>query len=122
MDGRLVVLTWQNAGPAFPAQDLAMLMGDHGPDGGARLVGAYIGAGGPGRIAGLLDFDMAVAAQGHLIAFHAERWLASQDPEDVERSGWRLETGLGAGLLTPDGIGRLAASRVLDERPTMSEP
>lgn len=107
--GRLIVLDWENAGPASPAQDLAMLVGDYGPEDGARLVRSYVDAGGPGRIDGPHDFDMAVAVQGHLISFYAERWLEDEDPEDVERSAWRLETALGPGLLTPDAIGRLAA-------------
>ena len=106
-DGRLVVLDWENAGPATPAQDLAMLMGDYGPNDGGRLVRAYIDAGGPTRITSPSDFDMAIAVQGHLIAFYANRWLANEDADDVARSAWRLETALGPGLLTRDRVDRL---------------
>ena len=106
-DGRLVVLDWENAGPASAAQDLAMLMGDYGADAGPALVRAYVEAGGPARITGPRDFDMAVAVQGHLIEVYANRWLAHEDAEDVARSAWRLETALGEGLLTPERIDRL---------------
>ncbi len=104
VDGRLVVLDWENSGPAAPVHELAILVGDHGPDDGRRLVRAYEAAGGPARITTAEDFAMAVAVQGHLIRFYARRWLESKDPEDVERSRWRLETGLGPALLTPRSI------------------
>ncbi len=106
-EGRLVVIDWENSGPAAPVEELAMLVGDYGPEEGGRLVRAYAAAGGLARITGASDFGMAVAVQGHLISFYARRWLANEDPEGVERSRWRLETALGPALITRVGIDQL---------------
>jgi len=60
-------------------------------------------------ITDLDDFAMAIAVQGHLIAFYARRWLAGLDADDVERSRWRLETALGPALLTRRKLEQLSA-------------
>jgi len=106
--GRLVVLDWENSGPAAPVHELAMIAAEYGLDEGPQLVHAYHAAGGSAMIIDVEDFAMAVAVQGHLIAFYAGRWLAGLDADDVERSRWRLETALGPGLLTMHRLELLA--------------
>lgn len=67
-DGRLVVLDWDNLGPADPARELAYVLQTWFADGSrpdrpalATAAEAYRAAGGPGRIGGLADFTMAAA-------------------------------------------------------------
>ena len=91
--GRLVVLDWENSGPAAPRGELAMVAAEYGPAGAVRLVPAYQAAGGPAVLRGPGDFALAVAVQGHLIETYARRWLRSGDPaggEDRRRSEWRI--------------------------------
>ena len=96
--GRLVVLDWENSGPASPVSELAMVAADYGPDRVGRLYGSYRDAGGPALLRTPTDFATAVAVQGHLIEFYARRWLTTTDPEDRQRSQWRMDQYLAAPL------------------------
>jgi len=96
--GRLVVLDWENSGPASPVSELAMVAAEYGPDRAARLCGSYRDAGGPAVLRTPTDFATAVAVQGHLVEFYARRWLTAADPEDRPRSEWRLDQHLDAPL------------------------
>jgi Ser/Thr protein kinase RdoA (MazF antagonist) len=88
--GRLVILDWENSGPASPVSELAMVAADYGPDRAVRLCGGYRDTGGPAVIRTPSDFATAIAVQGHLIEFYARRWLTAADGEDRSRSKWRL--------------------------------
>ncbi|MFC5823922.1 phosphotransferase enzyme family protein [Nonomuraea insulae] len=67
--GALVVVDWDNLGPAAPGRELAQALFDWFCDPVADLEAmramyeAYVSAGGPGRIAGLADFSMLVASR-----------------------------------------------------------
>jgi Ser/Thr protein kinase RdoA (MazF antagonist) len=101
-DGRLVLLDWENSGPASPTQELATLAADYG-DAAEELVRAYDG---PGAVGSAADFAMAVAVQGHLVEFYVGRWLRTADAEDRQRSEWRMRQIL-ASPLTRDRIATL---------------
>ena len=83
-DGELVVLDWENAGPAAPAQELAIALVEFGcgePKRMRALHEAYVDAGGPGRLTGPHDLTMLIAQTGHIAQTGCERWLAARDDE-----------------------------------------
>jgi len=93
--GDLCVIDWENAGPADPSQELAMVLFEFGRDDAERarsVYDAYVGAGGTGRIDRPGNFSMAIAQLGHIAETDCERWL---DPTfstaDRERSVGRFE-------------------------------
>lgn len=91
--GRLVVLDWENSGPASPRAELAMVAAEYGTVPAVRLVRAYRDGGGPAAVPEPAAFAMAIAVQGHLLETYARRWLRSGDPagaEDRHRSQWRI--------------------------------
>jgi Ser/Thr protein kinase RdoA (MazF antagonist) len=96
--GRLVILDWENSGPASPVSELAMVAAEYGPDRALRLCDSYRDAGGAAVLRSPTDFATAVAVQGHLIEFYARRWLTAADPEDRPRSEWRMNQQLDAPL------------------------
>ena len=112
--GRLVVLDWENSGPASPRGELAMVAAEYGPAAAVQLVRTYRDGGGPAVVREPADFAVAVAVQGHLVETYARRWLRSGDPagaEDRRRSEWRIAD-LAAQPLTRARIdGVLAALR-----------
>ncbi|NUP03139.1 MAG: phosphotransferase [Nonomuraea sp.] len=66
--GALVVVDWDNLGPAAPGRELARALFDwfcDGPDLDAmrRMYEAYVREGGPGRVERLTDFSMLVASR-----------------------------------------------------------
>ena len=68
--GALVVVDWDNLGPAEPGRELAQALFDWYCDGpdldiGAmlRMYRSYIAEGGPGRITGPADFSMLLASR-----------------------------------------------------------
>jgi Ser/Thr protein kinase RdoA (MazF antagonist) len=68
--GELVVVDWDNLGPAAPARELAGALFDWFCDGPTAdldamrgMYEAYVGAGGPGRITGPADFSMLLAGR-----------------------------------------------------------
>ncbi|GAA3140332.1 phosphotransferase enzyme family protein [Nonomuraea roseoviolacea] len=87
--GALVVVDWDNLGPAAPARELAQALFDWfcdgpGPDLGAmrRMYDAYVREGGPGRITGPADFSMLVASRLNFLLTQAGVAL---DPEAEPR-------------------------------------
>ncbi|MEU4515380.1 aminoglycoside phosphotransferase family protein [Nonomuraea wenchangensis] len=106
-DGGIVVLDWENCGPARPAWELAKVLADL-PDGAAiPAYRAYWDAGGPGRVTEPADFSMAIAEQGHLLEFYARRAMNPEESEENRtRAGARLRAML-ARPLTRDRVERL---------------
>ncbi|SEG90927.1 Phosphotransferase enzyme family protein [Nonomuraea solani] len=98
-DGGVVVLDWENCGPARPSWELAKILADL-PD-AAAAYDAYRAAGGPGRLAEPADFSMAIAEQGHLLEFYIRRALSPQETdENRSRARGRIGTMLGRPLTT----------------------
>jgi Ser/Thr protein kinase RdoA (MazF antagonist) len=99
--GGLVVLDWENSGPAQPSRELAALLADLGDT--APAAAAAYGDAKPEPE----DFSMAIAVQGHLLEFYARRALDATEPaENRERAEGRLAAIL-ARPLTPDGVVKL---------------
>jgi Ser/Thr protein kinase RdoA (MazF antagonist) len=99
--GPLVVLDWENSGPAQPEMELAAMLWDLG-EGAADGAAAY---GGVALEAG--DFSMAIAVQGHLLELYGRRALdPAASAENRERATARLHAML-ARPLTPDGLRRV---------------
>ena len=56
------------------------------------LYGAYVDAGGPGRLIDRGDLTMLVAQLGHIARIGCERWLTSAtDQERADNAGWVTE-------------------------------
>lgn len=99
--GALVVLDWENSGPAQPERELAALLWEVGDDAPVAAA-AY-----DGPALRPADFSMAIAVQGHLVEIYARRALdPGAPPEDRARSTARLDAML-ARPLTEAGIVRL---------------
>jgi aminoglycoside phosphotransferase (APT) family kinase protein len=99
--GDLVVLDWENSGPAQPERELAALLWDLG-DGARAAAAAY----GDAKLEPE-DFSMAIAVQGHLLEFYARRALdTAESAENRERAEGRLAAIL-ARPLTPDALTEL---------------
>ncbi|MBO0869804.1 MAG: aminoglycoside phosphotransferase family protein [Micromonosporaceae bacterium] len=93
--GGLVVLDWENCGPAEPAQELAAVLcelaGELSTQDAADGYAAYRAAGGPARLTSFDDFSMAIAVQGHLLRFYGERSLhVSLSEQDRQRADTRM--------------------------------
>ncbi|MEV0201641.1 aminoglycoside phosphotransferase family protein [Nonomuraea sp. NPDC050691] len=87
--GGLVVVDWDNLGPAAPGRELAGALFDWfcdgpGPDLDAmrRMYEVYVREGGPGRITGPADFSMLVASR---LNFLLEQTGVALDPEAEPR-------------------------------------
>jgi Ser/Thr protein kinase RdoA (MazF antagonist) len=87
--GGLVVVDWDNLGPAAPQRELARLLFDWYCDGAApdldamaALYAAYIGEGGPGRITERADFTMLLAAR---LNFLLRQLSIAADPDTEPR-------------------------------------
>lgn len=110
--GELCVIDFDNAGPADPSREVAMLlfeMGQGEPARQGRLYDAYRAAGGPGRITGRADFGLTVAQLHHIGHRHLTMWLAAQDPEGRARSLAGVEEFLGEPFLLAD-LDRIASA------------
>ncbi|MFL6129630.1 MAG: phosphotransferase enzyme family protein [Mycobacteriales bacterium] len=110
--GRLVVLDWENSGPAAPSGELAMVAAEYGPAAAVRLVRAYRAGGGPATLREPADFAVAAAVQGHLVETYARRWLRSGDPageEDRQRCEWQI-AGIAAQPVTRARIDEVLAA------------
>jgi hypothetical protein len=110
--GDLCVIDFDNAGPADPSREVAMLLfelGQGDPARQRRLYDAYGAAGGPGRISGPTDFGLTVAQLHHIGHRHLSMWLAARDPEARARSLAGVEEFLGQPLLLAD-VDRLVAA------------
>ncbi|MGN9837286.1 phosphotransferase enzyme family protein [Nonomuraea sp. H19] len=75
--GALVVVDWDNLGPAAPGRELARALFDWFCDGSADLdavremYAAYVDAGGPGRITEPADFSMLIASRLNFLLVQA---------------------------------------------------
>jgi Ser/Thr protein kinase RdoA (MazF antagonist) len=95
-DGGVIVLDWDNAGPAPPERELAAIVSDLAadlsPEAAVEAYAAYLAAAGPARLTGSADFSMAAAAQGHLLQFCGRRALnPAESPQNRERAQRRLD-------------------------------
>lgn len=95
-DGRLVVIDWENAGPAATAQDLGSTLWDFCQGDVRRtrtLVDTYMRRGGPLDRLEPSVFDTARVVQSNLIDFHTRRALdLTGTPESHERAERALRT------------------------------
>jgi len=100
--GELVVVDWDNLGPALPGRELAQVLFDwfcEGPDLDLAAVretyAAYVRAGGPGRIRAAADFTMLLAAR---LNFLLVQLRVALDPaaatEDLAWANREIEEGL----------------------------
>ncbi|WP_170223646.1 phosphotransferase enzyme family protein [Nonomuraea turkmeniaca] len=81
-DGGVIVLDWENCGPARPAWELAGILVDLPLEDAVAAYRAYRDAGGPATVAEPADFSMAIATQGHLLEFYARRALSAEESEE----------------------------------------
>jgi aminoglycoside phosphotransferase (APT) family kinase protein len=97
--GEVVVLDWENCGPADPVRELAVLLVVHAmvtdPGQAPLLYGAYCDLGGPARIRGLADFSAAARGQAELVRLYVEQALDDRLPAADrqfarERLAWML--------------------------------
>jgi Ser/Thr protein kinase RdoA (MazF antagonist) len=110
-DGGVIVLDWENSGPAQPERELAAIVSDLAADvaplAAQAAYDAYQAGGGPARLSRVADFAMAVAVQGHLLQFYSQRALdRAESSENRARSRKRLDHIL-AQPLTMSRIDRL---------------
>ena len=111
-DGELCVIDFENAGPADPSRELAMVLFEFGRgDAGRcrRLHDAYVAAGGPGRVTSREDVGLTVAQLHHIGHRHLTMWLGALDPEARARSLAGIEEFFGVPLLLDD-VDRLVAA------------
>ncbi len=111
-DDGLCAIDFDNAGPADPARELAMLVVEFGRGDAVRqrrLHDAYRDAGGPGRLTGRADFGLTVAQLHHIGHRHLRMWLAARDSEGRARSLAGIEEFLGETLLLADVEAALGA-------------
>jgi aminoglycoside phosphotransferase (APT) family kinase protein len=104
-DGTACVIDFDNAGPADPSREVAMMIFEFGRGDAARqrsLSDAYRDAGGPGRIASREDFAMTVAQLHHIGNRHLRMWLGARDSESRARSLAGIEEFLGEPFLLAD--------------------
>jgi Ser/Thr protein kinase RdoA (MazF antagonist) len=94
--GGVVVLDWENCGPAQPERELAAIVADIALDvtlpAARDVYVSYRAAGGPAEVRTVADFATAVAIQGHLLQFYSRRALDPDDaPENRARARGRLD-------------------------------
>ncbi len=94
--GGVIVLDWENSGPAQPERELAAIIcdlaADVAPQAAQAGYAAYRAAGGPARLSGTADFATAAAVQGHLLQFYSRRALdPGESAENRARSRKRLD-------------------------------
>ena len=115
-DGRVCVIDWDDAGPAGPSHEVAMVLSEFctGLDGrvdaqrARALHESYVSVGGPGRVTDAGDFSMVIAVTGHITAKHLGNWVSG---EPGERRG--SEAGIAEFLeraLTREAIDALVAA------------
>ncbi|OLT22124.1 hypothetical protein BJF81_13395 [Ornithinimicrobium sp. CNJ-824] len=107
-EGELVLVDWDDVGPADPARELAKTLvlsfHDGSPDLGAmrRTYAAYVGAGGPARLRSRADFTMLVATRLNFLSSQAKVALdQGATPRDRAWAEEEIDEGLRT-LPTPD--------------------
>jgi Ser/Thr protein kinase RdoA (MazF antagonist) len=99
--GGLCVIDWENAGPADPSRELALVLFEFGrtdPERLATLYASYLAAGGPGRVERPSDFSLVVAQLGHMLERHLSMWLDPADEAAQEHSLEGIDEALGEPL------------------------
>lgn len=93
--GGLCVVDWDEAGPADPSREFALLLLEFGlgeRDRTLALAATYTDAGGSGRVQQLEDFSMAVCVLTNITAEGCRRWLAATSEEArVDNAAWVAE-------------------------------
>jgi hypothetical protein len=92
--GDLCVIDWDNCGPGDPRQELAAMLFEYGLGSSARaraLYGAYVEAGGPGRLSRPADFSMVVAQLGHILEMQCQNWLSATTAQQRDRAEVAIE-------------------------------
>jgi Ser/Thr protein kinase RdoA (MazF antagonist) len=82
-EGGILVIDWDNAGPADPSRELALVLFEFGrgrPDRLRLLYDAYLAHGGPGRVEVEADFSTIIAQLHHIGAMQLRRWLDPARP------------------------------------------
>ena len=100
-DGGISVIDWDNAGPADPSRELALVLFEFGRGRPARvqlLYDAYLAHGGPGRIEVEGDFSTIIAQLHHIGEMQLRRWL---DPALTASARARALTSIEEFLDTP---------------------
>jgi Ser/Thr protein kinase RdoA (MazF antagonist) len=118
--GALVVVDWDDTGPAVPGRELVHMLFDwycDGPtadlDAMRALYDAYVRAGGPGRVTGPADFSMLLATRLHFLLLQAEV-AVDPDTEDQDREWAEREIDEALRILPTTG----QLSEVLAQVPT----
>jgi len=113
-DSRLVIIDWENAGPAATLQDLGSTLWDFGRgnvDRTRAFVNHYRRHGGPIERLDASVFDTARVVQANLIGFHCRRALdPAGSPERHERAQRALRASL-ARPLTTQLVGEMVGVR-----------
>ena len=108
--GDLCLIDFDNAGPADPSREIAMVAYEFGrgefdegdPARQRAVYDAYVAAGGPGRVRDRSDLALTVAQLHHIGHRHLTMWLAARDAEARARSLAGVEEFLGEPLLLGD--------------------
>ena len=92
--GGLCVIDWDDCGLADPSYELAAVLWEFAlgdPERARRLHGAYVAAGGPGRVERRADFSMLIAQIGHIGESTLDTWLdPATAPAERERQVERI--------------------------------
>lgn len=105
---RVVVIDWENSGPAQPEQELASAVAEFvvDPAETRSFLGAYAEAGGTGRLRDRTSFAMTLAVQANLVRGYARRALdTTANLEDRARAAHWVED-IAAHAFTTDRIDR----------------
>jgi aminoglycoside phosphotransferase (APT) family kinase protein len=111
-DGAACVIDFDNAGPADPSREVAMVVFEFGQGDAARQRGiydAYRDAGGAGRITSRADCALTVAQLHHIGHRHLRMWLGGRDSESRERSLAGVAEFLDTPFLIPEADRLVAA-------------
>jgi aminoglycoside phosphotransferase (APT) family kinase protein len=112
--GGLCVIDWENCGLADPSQELALVAFEFGAgdlDRTAAVLGAYVRAGGPGRLDRRGRCSMVVAQLGHIGERHCRLWLDAATPAEQARAAAGVEEFVTC-RLTSAGVELLLAAAV----------
>jgi hypothetical protein len=111
-DGAACVIDFDNAGPADPSREVAMVVFEFGQGEAVRqrrIYDAYCAAGGAGRITSRTDCALTVAQLHHIGHRHLRMWLGGRDSEGRARSLAGVAEFLDTPFLLSDADGLLDA-------------